>query len=146
MIKGAIKGWREQCPPAESVPGLDNREIAPISSPHGIGVEHLTTLTSPFGSVLVGVIWLTKCSGYECQITGHPIVCLTDYADPHQRNIKARVTGPLWGNSPVISEFPHKGPVTRKKLPFDDVIMYSDVSVMAHLRSGLFTSVLLYKS
>ena len=51
-------------PPAESVPGLDNREIAPISSPHGIGVEHQTTLTSPFGSELVGVIWLTRCSGY----------------------------------------------------------------------------------
>ena len=43
-------------PPAESVPSLDNREIASISSPHGIGVEHQTTLTSPFGSRLVGVI------------------------------------------------------------------------------------------
>ena len=51
-------------PPAERVPGLDNREIAPISSPHEIGVEHQSTLTSPFGSELVGVIWLTLCSGY----------------------------------------------------------------------------------
>ena len=51
-------------PPAESVPGLDNREIAPISSPHGIGVEHQTTLASPFGSELVEVIWLTPCSVY----------------------------------------------------------------------------------
>ena len=41
-------------PPAESVPGLDNREIAPISSPHGIGVEHQTTLASPFGSEFLG--------------------------------------------------------------------------------------------
>ena len=46
-----------------SVPGLDNREIAPISSPHGIGVEHQTTLASPFESQLVGVIWLTPWSG-----------------------------------------------------------------------------------
>ena len=28
------------------------------------------------------------------------------------------------GNSPVTDEFPAKGPVTRKKLPFGDVIMY----------------------
>ena len=55
-------------PPAESVPGLDNREIAPISSPHGIGVEYQTTLTSPFGSELVGVIWLMPCSGYAVQL------------------------------------------------------------------------------
>ena len=46
-------------PAAESVPGLDNREIAPISSPHGIGVEHQHTLASPFGSEL------TPCSGYD---------------------------------------------------------------------------------
>ena len=51
-------------PPAEGVPGLDNREIDPISSPHGIGVEDQTTLASPFGSELIGVIWLTPCSGY----------------------------------------------------------------------------------
>ena len=30
---------------------------------------------------------------------------------------------PCEGNSPVTGEFPHKGPVTRKKLPFYDVIM-----------------------
>ena len=67
MIKGAIKVWREQWalrPLGESVPGLENRDIAPISLPHGIGVEHQITLASPFGSELVGVIWLTPCSGY----------------------------------------------------------------------------------
>ena len=58
-------------PPSESVPGLDNREIAPISSPHRIGVEHQTTLASPFGSELVGVIWLTPCSGYDVGTIGH---------------------------------------------------------------------------
>ena len=51
-------------PPAESVPSLKNREIAPFRSPHGVGVEHQTTLASPLGSKLVGVIWLTPCSSY----------------------------------------------------------------------------------
>ena len=54
-------------PPAESVPGLDSTEIAAINSPHGIGVEHQTSLASPFGRELVGVIWLTPCSGYGLQ-------------------------------------------------------------------------------
>ena len=49
-------------PLAESVPGLNNREIAPISSPHEVGVENQTTLASPLESELVGVIWLTPCS------------------------------------------------------------------------------------
>ena len=34
-----------------------------------------------------------------------------------------RVTGHCAGNSPVPMNFPHKGPVTRKMFPFDDVIM-----------------------
>ena len=34
-----------------------------------------------------------------------------------------RVTGLCVGTSPVTGEFPHKGPVTRKMVPFDDVIM-----------------------
>ena len=51
-------------PPAESVPGLNNREIASISSPRGVGVENQSTLASLLGSELVGVIWLTPCSAY----------------------------------------------------------------------------------
>ena len=51
-------------PPAESVPSLNNTEIAPISSPNGVGVKNQTTLASPLGSELVGVIWLTPCSAY----------------------------------------------------------------------------------
>ena len=43
-----------------------------------------------------------------------------------KKTSKVRVTGPLWGKIhrwPV--NFPHKGPVTRKMFPFDDVIMFS---------------------
>ena len=38
-----------------------------------------------------------------------------------KKTSKLRVTGLCAGNSPVNS--PHKGPVTRKMFPFDDVIM-----------------------
>ena len=40
-----------------------------------------------------------------------------------QKASKLRVTGLCAGNSPVNS--PHKGPVTRRMFPFDDVIMYT---------------------
>ena len=45
-----------------------------------------------------------------------------------KKKSKLRVTGLCVGNSPVTGEFPaHKGPVTRKMFPFDDVIMISPV-------------------
>ena len=40
-----------------------------------------------------------------------------------KENIKLRVTGLCVGNSPGPVNSPHKGPVTRKMFPFDDVIM-----------------------
>ena len=39
---------------------------------------------------------------------------------------KLCVTGICAGNSPVIDEFPHKGPVTRKMFPFDDAMDKTD--------------------
>ena len=44
---------------------------------------------------------------------------------PHdsKKTSKLRVTGLRAGNLPVAGEFPHKGPVTRKMFPFDEVIM-----------------------
>ena len=41
---------------------------------------------------------------------------------------KLRVTGLCAGNSPGPVNSPHKGPVTRKMVPFDDVIMYAGIS------------------
>ena len=38
---------------------------------------------------------------------------------------KLRVTGLCEGNSPVTGEFPHKGPVTRRMFPVDDIFMSS---------------------
>ena len=40
-----------------------------------------------------------------------------------KKTSKLRVTGLCLGNSPGPVNSPHKGPVTRKKFPFDDVLM-----------------------
>ena len=43
-----------------------------------------------------------------------------------KKTSKLRVTGLCVGNSPGPVNFPHKGPVTRKMFPFDDVIMNAE--------------------
>ena len=48
-----------------------------------------------------------------------------------QKTSKLRVTGLCAGNSPGPVNSPHKGPVTRKMFPFDDVIM------LWYLKGGL---------
>ena len=55
-----------------------------------------------------------------------PCDCLLNGLFRHRSKTtsKPRVTGLCAGNSPVIGEFPHKGPGTRKIFSFDDVIMY----------------------
>ena len=58
------------------------------------------------------------------QITSLTIVYSTVYSDADQKKTpKLRVTGLCAGNSLGTGEFPHKWPVTRKRFPFDDVIM-----------------------
>ena len=50
------------------------------------------------------------------------------FVQPHiKENIKVPRHWPLWGNPPVDS--PHKGSVTRKVFPFDDVIKHIKVTV-----------------
>ena len=44
-----------------------------------------------------------------------------------KENIKARCPWLCEGNSPVTDEFTHKGPVTRKMFPFDDVVMCENI-------------------
>ena len=48
----------------------------------------------------------------------------TVYSDADKKKSKLRVTGLCVGNSPGPVNSPHKGPVTRKMFPFDDVIMH----------------------
>ena len=53
------------------------------------------------------------------QITSLAVV----YSTVSKKTSKLRVTGLCVGNSPGPVNSPHKGPVTRKMFPFDDVIM-----------------------
>ena len=52
------------------------------------------------------------------------IVYSTVYSGADKKTAKPRVTAFCVGNSPVTGEPPHKGPVTRKMLPFDDVSVF----------------------
>ena len=54
-----------------------------------------------------------------------------------KKTSKLRVTGLCAGNSPGPVNAPHKGPVTRKMFPFDDVIMLAEVFISA-LKLQLF--------
>ena len=45
------------------------------------------------------------------------------FSNTSKKTSKLHVTGLCEGNSPVTDESPHKGPVTRKMFPFDDVFM-----------------------
>ena len=53
-------------PPADCVPDLYNREIAPISSTGGVGVKAEPPLDSPLGNELLWVIGLTYAMFYLC--------------------------------------------------------------------------------
>ena len=58
------------------------------------------------------------------QITSIAIVYSTIHSDVDQRKHQSSVLL-AYAHSPVTGESPHKGPVTRKMFPFDNVIMYS---------------------
>ena len=62
-----------------------------------------------------------------------PHDCLLNRLFRHRskKTSKLRVTGLCAGNSPGPVNSPHKGPVTRKMFPFDDVIMSWNVEVIA---------------
>ena len=72
-----------------------------------------------------------------------------------KKTSKLRVTGLCAGNSPGPVNSPHKGPVTRKMLPFDDVIMFTQTesirivpafgppNVSFQMRARLYTSLVL---
>ena len=70
------------------------------------------------------------------QITSVSVVYSTICWGADQRNHhKLCVTGLCEGNSPVNS--PHKGPVTRKMFPFNDVIMYVYFSSLQFYLGGI---------
>ena len=79
------------------------------------------------------------------QITSFPIVYSTVYSGADQRKHQsseslAFVRG--IHRSPVNS--PHRGPVTRKRFPFDDVIMYNLVHMLVCYLTNPLTTVAIY--
>ena len=54
-----------------------------------------------------------------------------------KKTSKLRVTGLCVGNSPGPVNSPHKGPVTRKMFPFDDVIMKSIMWVLHYNKANI---------
>ena len=64
-------------------------------------------------------------NGHGCVSNHQPHHCLPNrlFGCRSKKASKLRVTGLCAGNSPGPVNSPHKGPVTRKVFPFDDVIM-----------------------
>ena len=105
--------------------------------------SNISSFTGTLGSVMGSGSWLsyfvlifriliTKKSHYDdvkmgamaSQITSLTIVYSTVYSHRDQRKLQSSVSlAFVWGihRGPVNS--PHKWPVTRKSIPFDDVIM-----------------------
>ena len=69
---------------------------------------------------------LWRHNGRDSVSNHQPHVCLfnSSFRRRSKKTSKLRVTGLCVGNSPVPVNSPHKGPVTRKMFPFDDVIMW----------------------
>ena len=55
-----------------------------------------------------------------------------------KKTSKHRVTGHCAGNSPGPVNSPHKGPVTRKIFPFDDVIMHQERTIREYITKGTY--------
>ena len=64
-------------------------------------------------------------NGHDSVSNHQPHDCLLNrvFRRRSKETSKLRVTGLCAGNSPGPVNSPHKGPVTRKMFPFDDVIM-----------------------
>ena len=77
------------------------------------------------GRVCVSVTLRWRQNGRDSVSNHQPGHCLLSllYGGRSKKTSKLRFTGLCVGNSPGPVNSPHKGPVTRKMFPFDDVIM-----------------------
>ena len=67
-------------------------------------------------------------SAMASQITSLTVVYSTVYSDADQRKHESSASlAFVWGEFTGTGEFPHKGPVTQKMFPFDDVIMTTEI-------------------
>ena len=67
------------------------------------------------------------------------------YRRRSRKTSKLRVTGLCVGNSPGPVNSPHKGPVTRKMFPFDDVIMWTRNFANSYIKRIVIPTGLFYR-
>ena len=90
-----------------------------------------------YGCFVHSLQW--RHSGHDSVSNNQPYGCLLNrlFRRRSKKTSKLRVIGLCVGNSPGPVNSPHKGPVTRKMFPFDDVIMYRRASAPDALASVL---------
>ena len=127
--------------------------------PFWLGPHMLThcDLVTPYGDIDLGKYWfrlwfiawrhkpissLHWCHNDHDGVSSHqPHGCLLNrlFRRRSKKTSKLRVTGLCEGNSPGPVNSPHKGPVTRKMFPFDDVIMWTNAkSSLASFSTFIF--------
>ena len=91
-------------------------------------IPDYTLMTQPFPEFLNTLHW--RHNDPDSVSNHQPHGCLLNrlFRRRSKKTSKLRVTGLCVGNSPGPVNSPHKGPVTRKMFPFDDVIMISGVT------------------
>ena len=111
-----------------------------LSALHKFGYPYITVVVVPWRkihgqciSVIAIIFSITACSvtlhwrhnDHDGVSNHQPHGCLLNrlFRLRSKKISKLRVTGLCVGNSPGPVNSPHKGPVTRKMFPFDDVIM-----------------------
>ena len=80
----------------------------------------------------------------HCGVSNHqPHGCLLNrlFRQISKKTSKLRVTGLCVGNSPGPVNSPHKGPVTWKMFPFDDVIMHIYINTCLKNACDLYLSI-----
>ena len=85
---------------------------------HGLSTIRQAIIWTPYSDVIMSTM--------AYQITGVSVVCSVVCSGADQRKQQSSA-------SPVIGGSPHKGPVTPKMFPFDDVIMWWWLSLLIHL-------------
>ena len=80
------------------------------------------------------------------QITSLTISCRTVYSGADQRKHQSSASlAFVWGIHRWPVKFPHKGPITRKMLPFDDVIMFESRQLVGFCFFSTFVMLQLFQ-
>ena len=106
--------------------GIFSQELSPVATPYynqAIFSNLMRWKTSQVISEIVPLRW--RHNDHDSVSNHQPHGCLLNrlFRRRSKKTSKLRVTGLCVGNSPGPVNSPHKGPVTRKMFPFDDVIM-----------------------